>query len=111
MIKENRQPVVMDFGLAVSLETSDQSRVTLEGTLLGSPAYMSPEQVLGKVKEIGPTSDIYSLGVILFEMLTGRVPFQGTVQSILAQIVSEDPPRPTELRPRWISSWRPFVSR
>lgn len=99
MIKENRQPVVMDFGLACSLETSDQSRVTTEGTLLGSPAYMSPEQVLGKLKDLGPPTDVYSLGVIMYEMLTGRTPFQGSVQSILGQIIAQPPPRPRELRP------------
>ncbi|MGD9710501.1 MAG: SUMF1/EgtB/PvdO family nonheme iron enzyme [Thermomicrobiales bacterium] len=98
MIKANKQPVVMDFGLAVCLEASEKSRVTVEGALLGTPAYMSPEQVQGKIKEIGPRTDIYSLGVILYEMLTGTVPFQGSVHSILAQIISEEPCSPRNLR-------------
>src|SRR5262249_8266481 len=77
---------VMDFGLARRLD--DEVGLTTPGRLLGTPAYMSPEQVDGDPARIGPATDIYSLGVVLFEMLTGRLPFQGSLTSILRQISS-----------------------
>ncbi|APZ95828.1 family 16 glycoside hydrolase [Fuerstiella marisgermanici] len=98
MIDKSREPVVMDFGLARQLESADRSRLTGVGVLMGSPAYMSPEQV-GTDPNIGPPSDIYSLGVILFELLTGRLPFEGSVVAIIGQIVSTDSPDVRTLRP------------
>jgi len=98
MIDKSREPVVMDFGLARQLESADRSRLTGVGVLMGSPAYMSPEQV-GTDPNIGPPSDIYSLGVILFELLTGRLPFEGSVVAIIGQIVSADSPDVRTLRP------------
>jgi serine/threonine protein kinase len=70
------QPKVTDFGLAKDTENA-QSGVTNAGSILGSPSYMSPEQAAGRVQDIGPATDIYSLGAILYELLTGRPPFRG----------------------------------
>ncbi len=75
--EKRKEPIVMDFGLAAQIGCSE-ARLTHAGTLIGSPAYMSPEQVRGSGDEIGPPSDIYSLGVILYELLTGRVTFRRT---------------------------------
>ena len=75
MINQRREPVVMDFGLAREVETGSPGQTT-PGTVLGTPSYMPPEQARGDVTAVGPGSDVYSLGVILFEMLTGRKPYR-----------------------------------
>ena len=97
MIDNKSQPVIMDFGLARQI-TQDSERLTHSGTLIGSPAYMPPEQVEGKIDQIGPHSDIYSLGVILYEMLTGTIPFQGSIGSVMARILTDEPRPPREIR-------------
>jgi predicted Ser/Thr protein kinase len=97
MVDADGEPIVMDFGLARRLD--DDVRLTTPGRLLGTPAYMSPEQVDGDPARIGPATDIYSLGVVLFEMLTGRLPFQGSLTSILRQISSSEPPKPSSINP------------
>ena len=92
------QPRVSDFGLA-KLRSGD-SALTVTGQILGSPSYMPPEQAAGKFSDSEPTADIYSLGAILFELLTGRPPFQGeTLQFILAQVQSAEPVTPRRLNP------------
>jgi serine/threonine protein kinase len=94
MIDLDGEPVVMDFGLAIrNNEEGADARLTNAGALVGSPAYMSPEQAEGKTELIGPSSDIYSLGVVLYQMLTQTVPFDGSITSVLRQIAS-DPPAP-----------------
>ena len=98
MIDKRGEPVVMDFGLAREIET-DSARQTLLGTVMGTPAYMPPEQARGDVTALGPGSDVYSLGVILYELLTGQPPFRGNIMDVLAQHLRDVPPPPSEVRP------------
>jgi serine/threonine protein kinase len=97
MIDTDGEPVVMDFGLARRID--EKIRMTNAGGLVGTPAYMSPEQVQGDDALIGPATDIYSLGVILFEILTGRLPFQGSLTSVLVQITKGIITPPSSFRP------------
>jgi serine/threonine protein kinase len=98
MIKAGGEPVVTDFGLA-RLASSEDSHLTGTGSVMGTPAYMAPEQARGDLKQIGPATDIYSLGVILYELLTGRVPFQGSSALVCALVLTSDPPTPSSFRP------------
>ncbi len=92
-------PKIADFGLAKDL--ARESLHTQSGTILGSPCYMSPEQASGSVREAGPTSDVYSLGAILYEMLVGKPPFRAeTPLETLRKLLNEEPVRPTRLRPK-----------
>ena len=77
MIDEKQMPIIMDFGLA-RREATEVSRMTETGAILGTPCYMPIEQVQGKWDKIGPHTDVYSLGVILYELLTGTLPFEGS---------------------------------
>jgi WD40 repeat protein/tRNA A-37 threonylcarbamoyl transferase component Bud32 len=92
-------PKIADFGLAKRL--SVESGETREGDVIGTPAYMAPEQAGGKGDTIGPATDVYSLGVILYEMLTGRVPLQGpSTLDTLVLVRTEEPVPPRRLQPR-----------
>jgi serine/threonine protein kinase len=100
-------PRITDFGLAkLTTESPGQPGEgdgvrTQSGALLGTPNYMAPEQASGKNKEIGPAADVYALGVILYELLTGRTPFLGeTVLDTLEQVRSREPLPPHRLRPK-----------
>jgi Tol biopolymer transport system component len=87
------QALVADFGIALALSTAGGTRMTETGLSLGTPHYMSPEQAMGE-REITGRSDVYALGCVLYEMLTGDPPFIGsTAQAIVAQVVTEAPRR------------------
>src|SRR5262249_44863494 len=96
MMNRRGEPVIMDFGLARRLD--QDVRITHQGSVLGTPAYMSPEQVNGDTT-LGPPTDIYSLGVILYELLAGQVPFKGNMAQVMALILTQAPKPPSTLRP------------
>jgi class 3 adenylate cyclase len=92
------EPVVTDFGLARRLGGSE-ARLTQSGVALGTPAYMPPEQVLGDLEAVGPPSDVYSLGALLYELLTGEPPFRGPVTAVLMHVVHQEPAPPSRQHP------------
>jgi predicted Ser/Thr protein kinase len=90
------QPRITDFGLAKRVEQA--SDLTQSGAVMGSPSYMPPEQAAGRQAEVGPASDVYSLGAILYQMLTGKAPFLGaTAVDTLRQVIEQDPVAPSKL--------------
>jgi WD40 repeat protein len=94
---------VTDFGLAKLLPTPGvvEDRMTQSGAILGTPAYAAPEQATGNASEVGRTADVYSMGVILYELLTGRPPFQGAnAMETLVQVVHHAPVPPSRLVPQ-----------
>src|SRR5262249_1398819 len=99
LLGQDGTPKITDFGLAKRLE-GDSSH-TRTGSIIGTPSATRPEQALGQNKEVGPATDIYALGAILYEMLTGRPPFQGTTLLETVQMVrSAEPVPPSRLQPR-----------
>jgi serine/threonine protein kinase len=98
MVNARRDLIIMDFGLVWRIGAQDE-RLTRVGLVLGTPAYMSPEQICGRAEGLGPSCDIYSLGVILYELLTGCVPFEGPEAFVLGQIVFAEPAPPSKHRP------------
>jgi hypothetical protein len=98
LLAEDGTPKITDFGLARRLD-SDAGQ-TRSGSVLGTPSYMAPEQAAGHVHELGPATDVYGLGAILYELLTGRPPFRGSsVAETLEQVRCHEPAAPAVLQP------------
>jgi serine/threonine protein kinase len=97
LLDREGMPVLSDFGPARPMENPDPLAAPVR--LLGTPEYLSPEQVSRTSGAIGPWSDVYSLGIVLYHVLTGRVPFQGDAPQVMSSIASEEPPAPSQFRP------------
>ena len=96
LLDSTNRPFVTDFGLVKLME--DSSGATCTGTILGTPSYMAPEQATGDAVKVGPKSDVYSLGAILYEMLTGRPPFrEASAMETLSLVLSRDPTPPRQV--------------
>src|SRR5579884_3565328 len=100
LIDASGRAILTDFGLARPEEEGEH--LTSEGVVVGTPAYMAPEQAAGQYQSLGPWTDLYGLGVVLYQMLTGKLPFEGPPLQVLARIVHETPPP--------LRHWRPELS-
>ena len=98
LIDIKSEPKVTDFGLAKQVESD--SDLTRSGGVMGTPSFMPPEQAAGKIDDVGPRADVYSLGAILYSLLTGRPPFQSAnTMDVLLQVLEKEPVPPRVLNP------------
>ncbi len=101
LIDAGGRPVVGDFGLAREISDAASSRLTATGVLLGTPAYMAPEQAQGRTADLGTRTDVYGLGGILYHLLADRPPFEaGSLPDLLLRVSTEPPPPPSRYDPR-----------
>lgn len=97
MLDSRDEPHLMDFGLAARADEAE--KLTNDGAVLGTPAYMSPEQAAGQKGEASPLSDQYALGVVLYELLTGQAPFSGPPAAVIYKVINHETPTPRSIRP------------
>ncbi|MGC3971203.1 MAG: serine/threonine-protein kinase [Pirellulales bacterium] len=108
LLTDDGQPKISDFGLAHQLNAETQ--LTFHGDRIGTPSYMAPEQALGQIDQIGPASDVYALGAILYELLTGRPPFRAnSAMETERQVISEEPVSPKRSTRKFLVLWKPFA--
>lgn len=98
MVTSDDHALVMDFGIAHNQATNNTTKITKTGMIVGTPMYMSPEQVNGE--EITHSSDIFALGAIIYETITGKTPFSGNLSKIMWQIVNTSPQHPRKIAPQ-----------
>ena len=99
LLDGNGEPRVTDFGLAK--RSADREGATLSGTVLGTPAYMAPEQAAGRLDKIDGRTDVYGLGAVLYAMLTGKAPFAGeTALAVMREVTDSPPTAPSKLNPK-----------
>jgi formylglycine-generating enzyme required for sulfatase activity len=90
---------ITDFGLAKRIDAEARD-VSQSGAIMGTASYMAPEQAAGKVRDTGPAADVYALGALLYECLTGRPPFEGPQQVVLVRVLNDEPVPPSRLAPK-----------